>query len=620
MSDVTVKFAAQDDGVSSTLIKIRGSLENLEQSTKQASQSFDTSFKGMAIAGAAAGAAVAAGMKVIDLAADATRAVVDKMGEALDLGGELSDLSARTGESAGNLLVLQRAFDNTGIGADKVGTAINKLQKFIIDASNGAANQTAVLARLGLSMNDLANMTPTEQMQVLAEQISRIENPTERAATAMQVFGKSGGELLPLLTNFTGEIANAKGELGSMPEIMDRSANAFDAISDKIGVVNGKVAEFAAGLLESAIPALNKFLNAGSELDAAKFGQILGQKLAEVFELITSGDIWELFRLQAEKSINNIRTSPAVNNLAAFLNTIFDGITGGSDFNSDKTFDKYKNAGIEANTEVNDNIDEQISAIWEKQEKSAAEAARSFEKEMEEAAANSAIMLKDTPEVTPVSKEIPKWLERLPDTTDKANKDSDNIKSNLEKGADAISKAAADVEKAMNISDQIAQDIDKARKEDNIDKGGKERDKINEAIDRGDFKEAERRNNRLKDKELDQQLRGVDENGNTKDNRSIKDIAKEEGIEIFRKNNQQLREEILKKRDEDKKREESDKQKKQAEDAKKRQDEMKPGNEGEKKQPKDNSGVLSTISAAVDAIKVAVISLEKKLPQPSIGY
>ncbi|MEY3684022.1 MAG: hypothetical protein RIS62_732, partial [Chloroflexota bacterium] len=41
MSDVTVKFAAQDDGVSSTLIKIRGSLENLEQSTKQASQSFD---------------------------------------------------------------------------------------------------------------------------------------------------------------------------------------------------------------------------------------------------------------------------------------------------------------------------------------------------------------------------------------------------------------------------------------------------------------------------------------------------------------------------------------------------------------------------------------------------
>jgi hypothetical protein len=620
MSDVTVKFAAQDDGVSSTLIKIRGSLENLEQSTKQASQSFDTSFKGMAIAGAAAGAAVAAGMKVIDLAADATRAVVDKMGEALDLGGELSDLSARTGESAGNLLILQRAFDNTGIGADKVGTAVNKLQKFITDASMGAEKQSAALARLGLSMTDLANMTPTEQMQVLADRISRIENPTERAAMAMQVFGKSGGELLPLLTNFSGEIANAKGELGTMPEIMDRSANAFDAISDKIGVVKGKVTEFAAGLLESAIPALSKFLNAGSELDAAKFGQILGQKLAQAFELITSGDIWDLFRLHAEKAINNIRTSPAMNNFAAFLNTVFDGITGGRDFKWDETFEKYKNAGIEANTEVNDAIDAQITDIWQKQEERAAAAAQAFESEMEEAAANSAIMLKDIPEVIPVSKEIPKWLERLPDSTDKANKDTASIKSNLEKGADAMSKAAAEVEKAMNLSDQIAQDIDQARKEDNIDKGGKERAKINEAIDRGDFQEAERRNNRLKTKELDQQIRGVDENGNSKDKRALREIAKEEGIETFRKNNQQLREEILKKREEAKQRDEAERQKKQAEDAKKRQEEMKPGKEGEKNQPKDNSGVLSTISAAVDAIRVAVISLEQKLPQPALGY
>ena len=618
MSDVTVTFGAKDDGVNTTIMKIKGSLENLENQSKQASASFDASFKGMAIAGAVAGAGVAAGMKVIDLAADATRAVIDNLGNALDLGGRLSDLAARTGETAGNLLVLERAFDNTGIGADKVGTAVNKLQRFIVEAGQGAATQSKVMSQLGLSMTDLANMTPTEQMRVLAERISRIENPTERAAVAMQVFGKSGGELLPFLTNFSGELSNAQSELGSLPGIMDRNANAFDAISDKIGVVRGKVLEFAAGLLESAVPALNKLVNAGSELDAAKFGQIVGQKLSEAFELITSGDIWELFRLNAEKAINNIRTSGAINNLAAFLNTVFDGITGGLDFNWDETFEKYKNAGIEANTDVNDAIDDQISALWDKQKERAAESAQAFEDEMQEAAANSAIMLKDIPEVTPVSKEIPKWLERLPETTDKANKDSESIKGSLEKGADAMSKAAADVEKAMTLSQQIAEDIDKAEKERDIDPDNKLRDRIDEATQEGDFRKARRLNERIADKEKDQELRGVGEN---KDNRSIKDIAKDEGIDTFRKNNEQLREEILKKRKEEADKAKADEQKKADAEAKKRQEEMKPGNEGKKDQPKDNNaGVLSTISSAVDAIKVAVLSLEKKLPQPALGY
>ena len=617
MSDVTVTFGAKDNGVESTIVKIKGSLNNLEKSTQQASDSFEGGFKKMAIAGGVAGLAIGAGMKVIGAATDAARAVVNRFGEALDLGGELSDLSARTGETAGNLLVLQRAFDNAGVGADKVGTAVNKLQKFITDASNGAATQSAVLVRLGLSMTDLAGMTPTQQMQTFAERISRIQNPTERAATAMQIFGKSGGELLPFLTNFSGEIANAKGELGSMPAIMDRSANAFDNIADKIAVVKGKVTEFAAGFLESALPAMNKFINAGSQLDAAKFGQVIGQKLTEAFELITSGDIWQIFRLQAEKAINQIRTSGAINNLAAFLNTVFEGITADKNFNWDKTFEKYKSAGIAANTDVNDVIDEQIAELWRQAQNRSAEAAKAFEDQMQEAAANSAIMLKDIPEVTPVSKEIPKWLERLPEATDNANKDTESIKSNLKGGADAMSQAAEKVKEALTMSQQITEDIDQARKEWNVDPGGKEREKINAANERGDFSEAERRNKRLGEKERDIALRDKNGDGKDLDNRSVKDIAKNEGIDTFRKNNEQLRKEIMQKR-EDEKRKEAEK--KAADEGKKRNDEMKPGNEGKKDTPKDQGkDSIASLASAVQSIANTVQAISNKLPQSALG-
>jgi hypothetical protein len=612
MSDVTVTFGARDNGVESTIVKIKGSLNNLEKSTQQASDSFDGGFKKMAIAGGVAGLAIGAGMKVIGAATDAAGAVVNRFGEALDLGGRLNDLTSRTGETAGKLLVLERAFDNTGVGAEKVGTTINRLQKFMDAASDSSSKQAELMGGLGISMQDLQGKTPTEQMQIFANKIAGIQDPTTRAATAMEIFGKSGGQLLPMLTNFSGEIVNAKGELGTMPDIMDRSAAAFDNISDKLAVVKGKVTEFAAGFLESAIPAMNKFLGIGAQLDAARFGQILGQKLSEAFELITSGDIWQVFRLQAEKAINQIRASGAMNNLAAFLNTVFDGITGDKNFNFDKTFEKYKSAGIEANTEVNDAIDNQIEELWRNAQKRSAEAAKAFEGQMQDAAAKTAIMLKDIPEVTPVSKEIPKWLERLPEATDKANKDTEKIKGDLETGADAMTKAAEKVKEALTMSQQIGEDIDKARKDDEIDKGGREREKINNALDRGDFDEAERRNERLARKEQDQQLRDTDGDGKNKDRRSVVDMAKEEGIDTFRKNKDQLREEIMKKREEEKNKEGADK-------GKKRNEEMKPGKEGEQKEKEEKSSALQKISQAVDAIKTAVVSLEKKLPQTALG-
>ena len=40
-------------------------------------------------------------------------------------------------------------------------------------------------------------MRPEEQFKYLADRIAAIENPTQKAAAAMAVFGKSGTALLP---------------------------------------------------------------------------------------------------------------------------------------------------------------------------------------------------------------------------------------------------------------------------------------------------------------------------------------------------------------------------------------------------------------------------------------
>lgn len=623
MSDVTVTFGAKDDGVNTTIMKIKGSLDNLENQSKKTSSSFDGSFKGMAIAGGAAGLAVAAGMKVIGAATDAARAVVNKFGDALELGDRLSELSSRTGETAGNLRILESAFENTGAGADKVGPSINKLQKFITDAANGSDKNAQMISKLGISMVDLQGKTPTQQMSVFAKAISSIVDPSERSTAAMKVFGKSGGALLPMLNDFEGEVSNAKRELGSMPGILDKSAKAFGLINDKMNVVKGKLTEFATGLLSEAIPALSKLVNAGSELDAASFGQNLGRKLSEAFELITNGDMWQIFKLNGEKAILQLQSSDALNGLVAYLNTIFDGITNPFDFNFSETLEKYLNAGRAANDEIIANIDRQIGDIWGRAAQRSQESARKYNEEVAKAQEEMARKQEAIDEKA-FNDRYDKIGEAMADKLEKPKDDSQKIKENLKGGADAMDDAAASVEKAMKLSKQIAEDIDKARNENNIDKDGKLQKRINDAIDEGDFRKADRLNERIRNKEKDQELRGVDENGNRKDRRSLRDIAKDEGVDTTRKTDDQIRQEILDKRRAEREKAKPD-QNKPAEDAKKRQDEMKPGNEGKKDEGQgkgkgQDDGVLTTISAAVDAIKDAVLKLEKKLPQPALGY
>jgi hypothetical protein len=213
------------------------------------------------------------------MAASAITGTFGTFKDALDLGGELSDLSDQTGETAGNLLVLQRAFDNSGVGADKVGTSVNKIQKALVDAAAGSEEAQQKFGNLGLSWSEMATKSPTEQLKMLAKAISGLPTPAERAAASMEFFGKSGGRTLAFLQDFDGAIANAKGELGTMPDVMDANARTFDTISDKITVIGGKFKEFAAGVLGEMTPMLETITTAIAGIDTAA----IGKRIAQVF-------------------------------------------------------------------------------------------------------------------------------------------------------------------------------------------------------------------------------------------------------------------------------------------------------------------------------------------------
>jgi len=234
-----------------------------------------TGFGEIAIGAGIAGAAVKLGTAAIDAAFAVAQKTVQSFGDALNMGGRLAELSDRTGVAVDKVMLLERAFQNTGVGADSLGPILNKMQKAIVDAGDGTSKAADAFTKLGIPLSTLQDLSPDEQLRAIGKAIAGIPDPAERAAVSMEIFGKSGGALNQVFANMDGELETAKAQLGSLPEVMKAGAAQFDKISDNLTVIGGKFVEFAAGIIDKVKPALDALTTALTRIDATKLGQDL---------------------------------------------------------------------------------------------------------------------------------------------------------------------------------------------------------------------------------------------------------------------------------------------------------------------------------------------------------
>ncbi len=116
-----------------------------------------------------------------------------------DTGDALDKMSQRTGLSVESLSELGFAAEQSGADLETLEKGVRTLQRTINDAERGLSTAEDALADLGLSAEQLRGLTPEEQFKLVAEALSRIEDPSKRAALAMQILGRAGTQLLPLM-------------------------------------------------------------------------------------------------------------------------------------------------------------------------------------------------------------------------------------------------------------------------------------------------------------------------------------------------------------------------------------------------------------------------------------
>ena len=174
-----------------------------------------------------------------------------------DTGSQLSDMAARTGVSVEALGELGYAAQQSGASLEDVEKAVRTMQRTITAATNGSDQAAEALDRVGLSAEALAGLKPEQQFAAIAAALARIEDPTQRAATAMGVLGKSGTTLLPMVADLAALRAEARrlGVVmsGGQAKLADDLGDAFDRVKASLqGVANAVGTALAPVLLDLA--------------------------------------------------------------------------------------------------------------------------------------------------------------------------------------------------------------------------------------------------------------------------------------------------------------------------------------------------------------------------------
>lgn len=299
MADVTTTFAAKDESFARTVATLQerlGSFSGSVNGFNNRVSAMASGFRGLI------GPLVGIGAAVLG-----AKGAMDSFKNAIDLGGRLEDLSKRTNMAAGDLAILERAFKLNGVAADAVGPAMDRLNRFIAEAGNGGKAQAETLQRLGITYQQLAALTPLEQMRLLAERIGAIGSPALRTAAAVDVFGKAGGQLIPIFRDFGAATEQAKAQLGSLPDILNQTSSNLDSMGDVLDGMSTKFDEFTVGVI-AGLSAAENFGQALANIDAAGFGQGIGQSLRVAFEqpLLTSQIIGQTLLVGAKQAGNNL--------------------------------------------------------------------------------------------------------------------------------------------------------------------------------------------------------------------------------------------------------------------------------------------------------------------------
>jgi len=233
-------------------------------------KAFKVSFAAITAAAVSAGGALAAMVKVSANVAD-----------------NIQKMSIRLGVSTKFLSEYRHVAELSGTSMEKIGDGVRKMSKSINDANNGLSTAKRAFESLGISLDQINSLSPEKQFELIADKISKVESQSVKAGASMDIFGRSGSELLTVLNAGGDAIKAMRMEAENFGlTITQEAANAAADFNDELTRLANRTKGWAEQLSGSLYPALTEIMqqfNSGAVDKANDDWQGLRTTIATVY-------------------------------------------------------------------------------------------------------------------------------------------------------------------------------------------------------------------------------------------------------------------------------------------------------------------------------------------------
>lgn len=210
-------------------------------------------------------------------------ALISAVKDAAEFGDTLNKAAIKAGVSGNAISELAYAAKLADVDLVGLSNSLKFMQVNLSKAASGAQEPIEALSALGLSIKDIKALAPDKQFELLADRISQLKDPADRARAAVALFGKAGSDLLPLFNDGAKGIQAAREEAIKLGQSFStEQLQAIEAANDSVTKLTTSFTGFAVTLVSKVAPGLTQLLD---NLRAVASGDAIG-KLREQIDFL----------------------------------------------------------------------------------------------------------------------------------------------------------------------------------------------------------------------------------------------------------------------------------------------------------------------------------------------
>lgn len=220
---------------------------------------------------------------------EALNGVKEMISSVVELGSTLNDTAQKTGITVEGLQFFGYVAKLNSSNMEEMAGAAEKLAKGLADvAKTGSGPAADGLKAIGVQANSAAfkSANMDGKIQIIADHLAKLPDGAAKTAAAMDLFGRSGAQLIPTLNDLGKNGAHLRGEFGELGGALSGdNVKALDDFGDEIDKTKYSLTALKNSIVVALLPTLKGML--GSVQTWIKANKaLIAQKVEKVLFLI----------------------------------------------------------------------------------------------------------------------------------------------------------------------------------------------------------------------------------------------------------------------------------------------------------------------------------------------